>query len=206
MTVLQAGDIFGDDTCRSKNTNTYGAVALSNVQIVFINIKEACELFKGRSYELLMSITCNLHREDAELIAEHEKTSKQHLSLKKMKELALRDVFDHHERLAVKKDKLDRESSVLRSASAIFQRGRLGDLKDENSLTPSILFEHSSSSQIPWDKSIAVPQTSTLSKSSTVDQLPALKRAKGASRLHSRRPAAAAAAAGNLVVSVKKND
>lgn len=164
MATLQAGDIFGDDTCRSKTTNTYGAVASSRVQIIFINIKQACEFFKGKAVDHLMHITHALHQDDKDLIIEHEKAVRQQIAAKKVKEMALRDVVAHHGRQhfgdssgpAKKTMGNSKELNLKRSASAIFFGSRLTD--EEDTLTPSKLFDRYSSSEIQWDKSVSIPK------------------------------------------------
>lgn len=92
--VLSQGMLFGDDTCRNKCINEYGAIALTPVELIVVNAKQAIDFFVGKKLELLLKETGDLHIDDLELILQHENTVRKEVILKKLRDVALGPVYE----------------------------------------------------------------------------------------------------------------
>jgi len=140
LAQLNRGEIFGEDSCRGNSINSYTVTTLSNVSVIFINVKQLLEIFKGKSLELLLNLTSGFHKSDFELLMDHENVSSQKKTYNRLKETALKDTTHYEQRIFKEKDKkmpkfmlppFDKNSSLMiKSSSEIFSNNESNGLKE----------------------------------------------------------------------------
>ena len=86
---LGPGDILGDDCLRTRSFNSYAAMAMTDVEVLMVNTKNALEHFRGDALRTVLAITANRHRTDREFLDEQESDVRKQLVLKRVRTAAL---------------------------------------------------------------------------------------------------------------------